>query len=166
MNAVAASADDTALMEAMAPLRAIAPDSRIAAPPQRLAMDDGRECLVQWRAEWEGGEWALVLHARSPDPLDLDTQPARLALHLPEGGEAPSVYWERADEVFRQWAIAHVPAIAREIADAQPGELATVRKRARLSAGAARKLGELLPHAVVLGGMAVFAYMFGVVHIN
>jgi len=138
----------------------------VTAPPRRLPIGDGRECLVQWQPDSEGGDWSLVLHARSPDATDIETQVARLALHLPEGEQPPSIYWEGADEAFRGWAAASLPAIARDIADRQASELEAVRLRAGLTANLTRKLGELLPHVVVLGGLAVFAYMFGVVHVN
>ena len=129
-------------------------------------MDDGRECLVQWQPDAEGGDWSLVLHARPLDVNDTETAIARLALHLPEDGQPPSAHWEAAEDAFRAWAKAQLPAIAAEIAGCQPADLAAAQARAGISANAIRKLSELLPHVVVLGGFAVFAYMFGVVHIN
>lgn len=166
MNTAPASPDEPALAEAMAPLRAIPAASRVTAPPRRLPMADGRECLVQWQPDSEGGDWSLVLHARSPDATDIETPLARLALHLREGAKPPSIYWEGADEAFRGWVAENLPAIARDVAARQAAELEAVRLRAGITANLARKLGELLPHVVVLGGLAVFAYMFGIVHIN
>ena len=166
MSISAEGLDETAVSAAMAPLLALEPAQRVAAPPQRLPLPDGRECLVQWQPDSDGGSWSLVLHARPVAVTDSETPSARLALHLSDAEPALAVFWENADPVFRDWVLANLPMIARQIAGGQPAELATVQQRAGLSGNVVGKLSGLLPHVVVLGGLAVFAYMFGVVHIH
>ncbi len=166
MSTAADSADEAALTEAMAPLLAIDPAQRIATPPQRLPLPDGRECLVQWQADSDGGDWSLVLHARAVDVTDTATPLARLALHLRDAEPASAVFWENADQAFREWVPAHLPGIVRQIAGDQAAEFAAVRQRAGLAGNVVGKLSGLLPHVVVLGGLAAFAYMFGIVHIK
>lgn len=171
MTTAAAYPHDADLAKAVAPLGAIDPAERVATPPLRLPLDQGRECLVQWQPDSEGGTWSLLLHARPVDPSDTGSPVARLALHLtnPTGepsADAPSVYWEHADDAFRAWAAARLPVIAADIAARQPEELAALRARSGVGGTVPRKLSGLLPHLVVLGGLAVFAYMFGIVHIK
>ena len=166
MSTAAYTADDAALLPSLAPLLAIDQNHRIAAAPRRLAMPDGRECLVQWQSDADGSNWSLVLHARPQAVRDTETPLARLALHLPEGDQQPSIFWEGPDDAFRAWTAAQLPAIAQDIACHQAADLAQAQARAGVSAGIARKLSGLLPHVVVLGGLAAFAYMFGVVNIH
>lgn len=161
-----ASPTEASLIAAVEPLRAIGADDRVAASPSRVPMSDGRECLVLWRPNSTNGDWSLVLYARSPNPAEHRALVARLAVHLPAGNKSPAVFWEDADPEFRQWADANLPEIAREIAHEQPQQLAVVRQRAGLSDSLAKKFGEIIPHLVVLGGLAGFAYMFGIVHIK
>jgi|GEM_PF-4643508 len=160
-------APDAALINALAPLQAIDPNERIAAAPMRLPLDAARECLVIWQPDSDGGAWSLVVYARPVATADTATPVARLALHLPaKADETPSVFWEGADDAFRAWALAQLPGIAHDLAKRQPADLAAVRRRAGVQTNAIRKLSGLLPHAVVLAGLAVFAYMFGVVNIH
>jgi len=166
MNTVANRTEDAALLAALAPLRAIDQNHRLAAAPRRLAMPDGRECLVQWQSDADGSDWSLVLHARPQAVRDTETPLARLALHLPEDDQQPLVFWEGADDAFRAWVPAQLPAIALDITSHQAADLAQAQVRAGVSASIARKLSGLLPHVVVLVGLAAFAYMFGVVNIN
>jgi hypothetical protein len=121
---------------------------------------------VQWQSDADCSAWSLVLHARPQAVRDTETPLARLALHLPGGDKQPSVFWEGADDSFRAWVPAHLPAIAQDIASHQPADLAQAQARAGVSENIARKLSELLPHVVVLAGLAAFAYMFGVVNIH
>jgi hypothetical protein len=156
---------DTVLLAAIRPLADVDPSDRVAAPPQRLPMSETRECQVIWQADSVGGEWSLVLHARSPDVRDQDMLIARCAVHLPLDG-LPSIHWEDADSQFCAFVANHFSAIVCDLADRQPAELAVVRSRAGLSDRSARKLGAFIPHLVALGGLAAFAYMFGIVHIK
>ncbi len=162
----AAFPSDASLIAATAPLRSIDASDRIAAPPSRRPMGDGRECLVLWRPESMDDDWSLVLYGRPSDASDTQTPVARLALHLPSNGSDPSVYWEDADPTFRAWVEANLGDISQSIAGQQPQHLAAARQQAGLSTNLAQKLGELIPHVVVLGGLTAFAYMFGVVHIK
>ncbi|MCA8930305.1 MAG: hypothetical protein KDC18_19775 [Alphaproteobacteria bacterium] len=166
MTSPSASPSDPALLAALAPLGAIDPADRAIAPPHRRPLDERRECLVIWQPDSEGGDWSLVVYARPVDPTDTATPVARLALHLPASQDRASVHWEDADPAFRAWAAAELPAIARDLAAGQPAELARLRARARINTNVAGKLSGLLPHAVVLGGLAAFAYMFGIVNIH
>jgi hypothetical protein len=86
-------------------------------------------------------------------------------VHMPSEG-APAVFWEDADDAFRDWIASQFATIVQSLAQRQPSELASVRQRAGLSNSLARKLGEMLPHMVALGGLVAFAYMFGIVHIK
>jgi hypothetical protein len=160
-----AAGRDAELLSALKPLSAIDPSERVAAPPQRLPLADGRECLVLWRPDSAGGDWSLVLHGRTPDIADTSQAVARLAVHMPSEG-APAVFWEDADDAFRDWIASQFATIVQSLAQRQPSELASVRQRAGLSNSLARKLGEMLPHMVALGGLVAFAYMFGIVHIK
>jgi hypothetical protein len=165
MTQPVAAGRDAELLSALMPLSAIDPSERVAAPPQRLLLDDGRECLVLWRPDSAGGDWSLVLYGRTLDVADTSTAVARLAVHVPSDG-APAIYWEDADDAFRDWVASQFPPIVQGLAQNQASELASVRQRAGVSDGIAKKLGEMLPHFVVLGGMLAFAYMFGIVHIT
>ena len=159
-------ANDEALLQALAPLAAIDPSDRIAAPPRRLPLSDGRECLVLWHADAAGADWTLTLIARPDDPADRESPLTRLALHLPTSEGEPSAAWEGEDADFRAWLGQHLPGIAQDLAAAQPTVRSTTIERAGLSNTRAQKLGELLPHLVLLGALAAFVYMFGVVHIH
>ncbi len=153
------------LIAAIEPLAAIDPSDRVIAPPQRVTLSEGRECLVLWQPDSVGGDWSVVLHARPADPQDAVTPVGRLAVHMPSDGAA-AVYWEDADREFREFVADRFASIVEELAARQSVELANVRNRAGLSSNIARGMGSYIPHLVVLGGLAAFAYMFGIVHIK
>ena len=153
------------LIAAIEPLAAIDPSDRVIAPPQRVTLSEGRECLVLWQPDSVGGDWSVVLHARPADLHDAVTPIGRLAVYLPTDGAA-TVFWENADREFRAFAADRFASIVQDLAARQSIEAANVRKRAGLSSSAARKMGAYIPHLVVLGGLAAFAYMFGIVHVK
>lgn len=147
-------------------LQQIDSTERIAAAPRRMAMDAGRECLVVWQPDSVGGDWTLTLTERATDPEVREAPAARLALHLPHDDRPVTSHWEGESQSFQPWLREHLPGVIADIAADQPAIRAATIARAGLTETRAKKLGELLPHVVVVAAIVAFVYMFGVVHIH
>lgn len=155
---------DRTVDAALRRLAAFEPAEVIALPPRRLSIDDGLECLVEWRPA-AGSDWLLRLTQR-PTSVDAANE------NLPQfeaifraGAPEPTVKWSQTDDRFTEWVGEALPEIVATISGSLSVERQRIAVRSATSAPGT-SFRDFIPHMVILVAIAAFVYMFAIVHIN
>ena len=156
---------DSALLDSLEPLTTMPANLCVPLAPRRIPLQDGQECLVQWRAGSNSDHWALSLTKRpvSVDETDVVPLTFQTAIDLQSGTASAS--WSGQEPSFREWVTANLARIAAETRKLQEQNRPALLARAQVSAKAF-SVKEYVPHAVILLALAAFVYMFAIVHIK
>ncbi|MGY9054426.1 MAG: hypothetical protein ACKVGZ_02265 [Alphaproteobacteria bacterium] len=158
--------DTDRLLGALQPLKALDASACIQLPPRRIPLDGEHECLIQWLAGRDDNHWTLAVTRRAASLEANAAASASLTASVDLASGQIAIEWDKADAAFVQWAEANLAAITSQTIASQPGEYQAVMERAGLDGRKGTRLTEFIPHFVILAALAVFAYMFSIVHIK
>lgn len=156
---------DTNIIEPLRRLSALDPGECIQMPPRRMPLNDGSECLVEWRGSPNANQWQLRLSKRPGDVDNLSDNIQQFIATLRLDGREPAVKWSNHDIAFSDWAKGALPGIVEDLLASQQCELDRTVARAAVT-NPKTSLRDFIPHIVILIALAAFAYMFAIVHIK
>ena len=156
---------DAAYVAPLRSLASMAASDCVPLPPRRVAMEDGYECLIEWRPARHPDQWRLDLTKRATSVDDRESPVQKFGAAISLGESAPAVSWEGSDTGFAEWLKTALPEIVAETERLQSVEQGKIKARAQIGRSGL-SVRDFIPHIVIVIALAAFAYMFAIVHIK